>query len=411
MASSSKRKAVADDVGSSTRKRKKGKTNELGLILNTSSDMSRYNNHLYRDIALSRYPDEFTLLKLGIENNVMTLLHNIGWTQFIGTKYYTHKKVTIEFLSTITFIKDKDNPQVKFSFSNNEFNMSLTEFNTKMGFASEGLIHTSRNKDINPEDYDPHEFWSLITGRNHFESRSAKASMIHNPVFRYVHRVMACTIFGRPKTGTVRSDELYLLWAMVNSRTVNTGWYLLNHLAFVGGQAKGTKMAVGGVIEFIKRKITGQVEVDEDDRYIDGNYFVDIDYLKNIHMIKEKEGYPDNFQLMIGNEPSIVLPDSSRTDTTKWDNWLYNDVVLQVPQQHHAQGEHEVHHPQDEAQHEDMVHDDHDDQQPPGGMQDDGDWRVRMESKMDKFDSELLRQSQMMFAMMQHFNIQAPPSD
>jgi len=258
----------------------------------------------------------------------MTLLHNIGWTQFIGTMYYTHKNITIEFLSTITFIKDRDNPQVKFSFLNMEFNMSLTEFNTKMGFASAGLIHTSHNKDIKPEDYDPQEFWSLITGRNHFESRTVKASMIHNPVFRYVHRVMACTIFGRPETGTMRSDELFLLWAMVNSRPVNTGWYMLNHLAFVGGQAKGTKISVGGAIDFIKVKITGQVEVDIGDSYIKGNYAIDIDYLKNIHMIKDIEGFPDNHQLMIGSEHSIVLPDSSRTDTTKWENWLYNDVAL-----------------------------------------------------------------------------------
>ena len=31
----------------------------------------------------------------------------------------------------------------------------------------------------------------------HYEARTAKASMIHNPVFRYIHRAMACTIFGR----------------------------------------------------------------------------------------------------------------------------------------------------------------------------------------------------------------------
>jgi len=82
-----------------------------------------------------------------------------------------------------------------------------------------------------------------------------------------------------------------------------------------------------------------------------------------------------------------------------------------VPQQQHAQDDHEVHHPQDEAQHEDMVHDDHDDQQPPGGMQDDGDWRGTMESKMDNIDNEFVLQRHMMVAMMQHFNIQSLPSD
>jgi hypothetical protein len=102
----------------------------------------------------------------------------------------------------------------------------------------------SRNPDIRPQNYDQQEFWLQISGRDHYESKSVKASMIHNPVFRYIHRAMSCTIFGRAEMGTVRSDELFIFWAMVNKCAVNAGYLLLSHLASVAAQPKG-KIVVG----------------------------------------------------------------------------------------------------------------------------------------------------------------------
>lgn len=100
------------------------------------------------------------------------------------------------------FAKDRENVTnpnhtVSFSLGSVEYNMSLTEFCDKMGFASTRLIHDSRNPNIRPHNFDPQEFWLQITGQDHYEARSAKASMIHNPVFCNIHRVMAYTVFGR----------------------------------------------------------------------------------------------------------------------------------------------------------------------------------------------------------------------
>jgi hypothetical protein len=207
--------------------------------------------------------------------------------------------------------------------------------------------------------------------------------MIHNPVFRYIHRAMSCTIFGRAETGTVRSDKLFILWAMVNKCAVNAGYYLLSHLASGAAQPKG-KIVVGGLISFIAWKMGAEVATEEN--HIERNYVIDLDFCKQIHMVWDIDGKRTNFQLLIFNEDLILLPNPLRTDTTNLANWLYLDLDPHVPQEQPVQDE-------------DMG-DNQEEQQPIGGMQDDDDWRGTLEAKVDKINEELLLQRQMLVATM-----------
>jgi hypothetical protein len=401
----SKRKAV-DVSDGSCGKKKKGARNELGIILTISSERSRYNRLVLRGFIHNRYPDKFALDKLGIRENVYTLLGNIGWSEFVGSIHHTYESQTLEFLSTLCFKKDKDNltdpnHSVSFSLDNQEFDMSLSQFCDKMGFANAGLIHGSHNEDTRPQDYDQQEFWLKISGHDHFEAKSAKASMIHNPVFRYVHRIMSCTVFGRPETGTVRADELFILWVMVNKRAVNTGYYLLNHLASVAAAKSKGKIVVGGVIRFISKKLGANARAAGD--YLEGNYEIDLEFCKNIRMVREVDGSNTNYQLLIYGKDSILLPNPSRTDTTNIENWLYHDVAQQVPQEHNEQNEpqEQQDEPQEQQHEDEEMGDHHEQQQPVGEMENEADWRRRIEAKIDN-------QGEMLLAMMQHFNIQNP---
>jgi len=365
---------MASSSGTSCGKLKTGRPNERGIILNVH-EKATYKTLLNRGIALNRYPDPHALKALGIRNNVMSLIRNIGWIELIGQPHYTFTTLTLEFLSTLYFVQDKANARnpeysVSFCLGNMQYNMSLIEFYHRMGFPSTGLIHTSRNKH-RLVNYDQQEFWSQITGRDHYDSRTAKASMIHNPVFRYVHRVIACTIFGRPETATVRTDELFIIWAMVTKSVVNTGYYLLRHLASVAAASKG-KIVVGGLISFISWKMGGHFATQEGG--LDGNYLIDLAFCQNIHMIRAIEGSTKNFQYLIFGEDSILLPNPSRTDTTNVDNWLYHSAPPQEPQEHHAQDE--------------EMGDNQEEQQPAEGMKYLTDWRHILETKIDKANDE-----------------------
>ncbi|KEH26736.1 transmembrane protein, putative [Medicago truncatula] len=66
------------------------------------------------------------------------------------------------------------------------------------------------------------------------------------------------------------------------------------------------------------------------------NYAIDLDFCKQIHVVRDMDGKRTNFQL---KEYSILLPDPLRTDTTNLANWLYLDLDPQVPQKQPAQDE------------------------------------------------------------------------
>jgi len=177
-------------------------------------------------MSACRYSDSGAMKTLCIRDNVVRLLDTIGWVELLRPMR-GFENFTYEFLSSLAFTKDKsktDNPNhiVFFRLLNNDYEMSLENFCENLGFANAGFVHDSWNRNLKSADYDPIAFWKSITGLDHYNARSNKASVIHNPVLRYIQRVMACTIWGRKEVGPARTDELFMLWAMLNNRLVNT---------------------------------------------------------------------------------------------------------------------------------------------------------------------------------------------
>jgi hypothetical protein len=150
---------------------------------------------------------------------------------------------------------DNLNHRVSFRLMNIDYEMSLEHFCNKMGFANTGFIHDSWNRDLKPGDYNHAAFWERITSLRQYNSRSNKVSNIHNHVLRYIARTMDCTIWGRIELSPTWTDELFMLWAMINDRSVNTCFSLLDYLASVGTKPNSkSEIVVGGIITFIARK-------------------------------------------------------------------------------------------------------------------------------------------------------------
>jgi len=223
-----------------------------------------------------------------------------------------------------------DNPDHRVSLwlMNIDYEMSLENFCYEMGFANAGFIHDSWDHDLRPADYNPAAFWKRITGLNQYNARSNKASSIHNPVLRYLQRVMACTIWDRKEVGTTRTDKLFMLWAILNNRPVNTCFYLLDYLAFVGAKSDvRSEIVVGGIITFIDRKF-GVVE-DQGINRIEGKPVM--------NFIKPHP--PDNmtYELKL-NVPLclVILPNPSWTNTKVEENLLYVGDDPQVHEEHNV---------------------------------------------------------------------------
>jgi len=168
-----------------------------------------------------------------------------------------------EFLRSLSFIKDwskSDNPnhRVFFRLLNVDYEMSLENFCLEMGFGNSGFIHDSWDHNLKSADYDHVAFWKSITGLEQYNSCSNKASNIHNPVLRYLQRVMACSIWGRKEVALTRTDELFMLWEMHNDHPVNTCYYLLDYISFVAKKRSDDKseIVVGGIITYFAKKIS-----------------------------------------------------------------------------------------------------------------------------------------------------------
>jgi hypothetical protein len=137
---------------------------------------------------------------LGIRDNVVRLLIKLGWVEMLR-HMKGFENFTYEFLSSIAFKKERlnfDNPdhRVSFRLINIDYEISLEKFCLEMGFANARFIHDYWNHDLKPKNYNPAAFWERITGLEQYNSRSNKATNIHNHVLRYLQRVMACTIWG-----------------------------------------------------------------------------------------------------------------------------------------------------------------------------------------------------------------------
>jgi hypothetical protein len=135
--------------------------------------------------------------------------------------------------------------------------MSLEAFCLDLGLVNAGYIYDFWDQTLKLVDYDPVAFWKSITGLEQYNSRSYTASNIHNPMLRYLQRVMVCTIWGRKEVGTTRTDELFMLWAMLYNNHVNTCYYLLDYLVSAAKKKpyEKSEIVVSGIITFIARKM------------------------------------------------------------------------------------------------------------------------------------------------------------
>jgi len=145
---------------------------------------------------------------------------------------------------------------------------------------------------------------------------------------------MAYTIWGKKEVGTTRTDELFMLWVMLNDRPMNTCFYLLDYLASVGAKSNvRSEIVVGGIITYIARKFG--VGEDQGLNRIKGNNRLNIETLIAMNFIKPDPPANITFELHL-HVPLclIILPNPSQTNTEVEENLLYVGDTPQVHEEH-----------------------------------------------------------------------------
>ena len=86
-----------------------------------------------------------------------------------------------------------------------------------------------------PDGFSPKDFWIAITGRTDYSSKGAKASGIQNPCFRYAHKGLAYTLFGRgDNTRVATQRELFFIHSMAQNKAINIAVFAADYLGRVG---------------------------------------------------------------------------------------------------------------------------------------------------------------------------------
>lgn len=130
----------------------------------------------------------------------------IGWTNFWDIQEEGSVLLTKEFLSTLRVQESRAGTNIYFHFFNQEYNLSLRELSTHLGFASNCTLVND------PPGFDAPDFWKDISA----EITKGKHSItrIHNPTLRFLARWTTKVVFPRDDTRCVLNCDLKILYAM-----------------------------------------------------------------------------------------------------------------------------------------------------------------------------------------------------
>ncbi|KAL8223230.1 hypothetical protein R6Q57_020629 [Mikania cordata] len=147
------------------------------------------------------------------------------WVRVLACDWPQYKELTMEFHSTFMYDDSEFDSldAVSFSLGRQVYEMSILQFAVVSGFYTEDEVlspmfgsslrgATKKNRDFCLFEVDLSEFWATIADSPF--STSMLESDIRDPLLRYIHRVLECTLVGlgrRRSTGLTFS--VYTAWS------------------------------------------------------------------------------------------------------------------------------------------------------------------------------------------------------
>jgi len=127
----------------------------------------------------------------------------------------------------------------------------------------------------------------------------------------------------------MRTDELFMLWALLYNHPVNIWYYLLDYLVSIARKKPDDKgdIMVGRIITFIARKFGVNAN-----KGIEGNYYLDLDTLTTMAFLRT-HGQTHNYQYVWKVNRAnclIILPNLDITNPEVVENLLYVGTNPQV---------------------------------------------------------------------------------
>jgi hypothetical protein len=173
----------------------------------TTEETEKYKSLHHREFAHTRVYDVNLLERIGLDEELPTILRTIGWGKLYDKPHLGSRLLTLEFLMTFEAIEKNRKSFVKFCLFGKSFGCDFSCFSELLDFSKSYLPESSAMRNFNKI-----EFSDAISGK----SIRLRFSDTHNPSLRFLHRWMSFTLFPMMESRSAATPELKCLFAMVN---------------------------------------------------------------------------------------------------------------------------------------------------------------------------------------------------
>ncbi|KAL2904269.1 Protein HEADING DATE 3B [Bienertia sinuspersici] len=188
-----------------------------------------------RAIQETKFADPIALRELGLRAPVQRLMGKVGLQGFLNYEVRTYERYTLEFLSTLTKGGDEEGPFITFHLNDDEQKMYYNEVKEAFGWD-----YVADDDFLAPGVFNEAIFYGHITNGSVWHAR-CKSSSIPHPALRFVHRLIAMTLFCHGEPTHLPKFDLKCLWAMTPEGVGCPDWveFLLQIAWSCQGKRKG----------------------------------------------------------------------------------------------------------------------------------------------------------------------------
>jgi hypothetical protein len=186
-------------------------TNSDDIPIYTTTEMEKYESLCYREFVHTRVYDVNLLERVGLDEELPTILRTIGWGKLYDEPHQGSHLLSLEFLTTFKIVENGRKLFVKFCLFGKSFGCDLSHFSELLDFSKSCLPESTGIRNFNKV-----EFSDAISGK----SARLRFSDIHNPSLRFLHRWMSFTLFPMVELRSVTIAELKCLFVMVTGSSI-----------------------------------------------------------------------------------------------------------------------------------------------------------------------------------------------
>jgi hypothetical protein len=147
--------------------------------------MEKYECLHHREFAHSHVYDVNLLERVGLDEELPTILWTIGWGKLYDKPRLGSHLLTLEFLVTFEIVEKNRKSFVKFRLFGKSFGCDFSRFSELLNFSKSCLPESSAMRNFNKV-----EFIDAISGK----SARLRFSDIHNPSLWFLHKWMSFTL-------------------------------------------------------------------------------------------------------------------------------------------------------------------------------------------------------------------------